>query len=103
MDKLNARSCSASVHESVMCSLIFILFLNPLLAIFLQVVHVELAGNDASSYEKVTDCKMASWMIILVAIAGAVGLFLMLLACCCVSFTSLLCLQRYKSTYECII
>ena len=65
---------------------IFILFFNPLLAVFLQVVHVELAGNDASSYEKVTDCKMASWMIILVAIAGAVGLF-MLLAFCWVSYT----------------
>ena len=94
---------SASVHVSVMCSLIFILFLNPLLAVFLQVVHVELAGNDASNYEKMTDCKMATWMIILVAIAGAVGLFLMLLACCCVSYTSLLCLQRYKSNYDQII
>ena len=76
------------------------LFLKPLLAVFLQVADVELAGSDASSYEKITDCKMASWMIILVAIAGAVGLFLMLLACCCVSYTSLLCLQRYKSTYD---
>ena len=76
------------------------LLLKPLLAVFLQVVDVELAGSDASSYEKITDCKMASWMIILVAIAGAVGLFLMLLACCCVSYTSLLCLQRYKSTYD---
>ena len=56
-------------------------------------MEVELAGNDASNYEKQTDCKMASWMIILLAIAGAVGLFLMLLACCCVSYASLLCLE----------
>ena len=74
-------------------------FLKPLLVVFLQVVEVELAGNEASSYE-VTDCKMASWMIILLAIAGAVGLFLMLLACCCVSYISLPCLQRYKSSYD---
>ena len=49
---------------------------------------MELAGNDASEYEKDTNNKMPSWWIILIAVAGAVGLFLMLLACCCVSCTS---------------
>ena len=56
--------------------------------------------EPSNATEKVTDCKMASWMIILLAIAGAVGLFLMLLACCCVSYISLPCLQRYKSSYD---
>ena len=54
----------------------------------------------SNATEKVTDCKMASWMIMLLAIAGAVGLLLMPLACCCVSYTSLLCFQRYKSSYD---
>ncbi|XP_078351651.1 uncharacterized protein LOC144636335 [Oculina patagonica] len=48
-----------------------------------KVVQVGLAGNDASEYKKETDDKMPSWVIILLAVAGAVGLFLMLLACCC--------------------
>lgn len=72
------------------CILICILFLKPLLTVFPQVVQVELAGKDASNCEKETDSNMASWMIILLAVAGAVGLFLVLLACCCVSSISLL-------------
>ena len=49
---------------------------------------MELAGNNASEYENETGNKMPSWLIILLAVAGAVGLFLMLLACCCVSCLS---------------
>ena len=77
---------SLFMHDSFVStfSLLFC-FLSQCLR-FLQVVQVELAGNAASNYEKQTDCKMPSWMIILLAIAGAVGLFLMLIACCCVSY-----------------
>ena len=52
----------------------------------LQVLQIELAGNNASRYEKETGIMMPSWLIILLAVAGAVGLFLILLACCCVSY-----------------
>ena len=44
-----------------------------------------LAGSEASKYETKTTCGLSSLHIILIAVAGAVGLFLMLLACCCVS------------------
>ena len=47
---------------------------------------MELAGTDASKYEKKKQSKMPLLTIILIAVAGAVGLFLMLLACCCVSY-----------------
>lgn len=104
MDILSAlRSCSTSGHQSVVSTfLLLFCFLSPsaLLTVFLQVVQVELAGNDASKYEKETDNKMASWMIILLTVAGAVGLFVMLLACCCVSCTSLLYFQSYYSSYD---
>ena len=46
---------------------------------------MELAGNKASNYENNGDSKMPIWTIILIAVAGAFGLLLMLLACCCVS------------------
>lgn len=46
---------------------------------------MELAGVDASKYEKKKQSKMPLLTITLIAVAGAVGLFLMLLACCCVS------------------
>ena len=47
---------------------------------------MELAGNGASQYEKKSDSKMPSLSLILIMVAGAMGLFLMLLACCCVSY-----------------
>ena len=49
---------------------------------------MELAGTDASKYEKKKESKMPLLNIILIAVAGAVGLFLTLLACCCVSRSS---------------
>ena len=51
----------------------------------LQVLHVELGGSHAAQYEKDSDCKWPLWLLILLAVAGAIGLFLMILACCCVS------------------
>ena len=52
-----------------------------------QVVHVELAGSNASKYKNrdEDDGKMSTLTTILVAVAGAFGFFLMMLACCCVS------------------
>lgn len=93
------RACTR-VLQSVVNAFLFvmILFLKPLLTVFPQVVEVELAGKDASNCEKETDRNMASWMIILLSVAGAVGLFLMLLACCCVSYISLLSFKIYKSS-----
>lgn len=53
-----------------------------------KVIKVELAGNDASKYKTNDDNKVSSLTVILIAVGGAVGLFLMLMACCCVSYTS---------------
>ena len=58
-----------------------------------------LAGNGASKYVKHTDCGLSSRSIILIAVAGAVGLFLMLLACCCVSeFLVLESIEKYGNS-----
>ena len=66
---------------------------------FPQVIKVVLAGDGASKYVKHTDCGLSSRSIILIAVAGAVGLFLMLLACCCVSeFLVLESIEKYGNS-----
>ena len=54
-----------------------------------------MAGNDASKYENNDDNKVSSLTVILIAVGGAVGIFLMLLACCCVGYTSFIGIHVY--------
>jgi len=49
-----------------------------------KVIHVDLAGEESTKYKTEYDNgDLSTWAIILIAIAGAVGLLLLTLACCC--------------------
>ncbi|XP_068740581.1 uncharacterized protein [Montipora capricornis] len=63
-----------------------------------KVINVVLAGSEASKYETKTTCGLSSLHIILIAVAGAVGLFLMLLSCCCLFCCSKS--RKRKSPYK---
>lgn len=58
-----------------------------------QVIHVDLAGEDSSDHKADFDSgRLSTLAVILIAIAGAVGLLLLTLAFCCVSIIPYGCL-----------